>query len=101
MEKMTSRLAVAAAVASVAVLGAGCAADAAAPAGGHPSAAAAGSPALPNPFTILARYDAKSLRLDHPGVLAIAHYASFSRKTWIASDPQSPKRSTRKGMRVA
>jgi outer membrane protein assembly factor BamB len=70
MEKMTSRLAVAAAVAGVAVLGAGCAADAAAPAGGHPSAAAAGSPALPNPFTITARYSAKSLGLDHPDALA-------------------------------
>ena len=72
MEKMTSRLAAAAVVAGVAVLGAGCAADAAAPAGGHPSAAAAGSPALPNPFTIMARYSAKSLGLDHPGALAIA-----------------------------
>ena len=70
MEKMTSRLAAAAAVAGVAVLGAGCAADAAAPAGGHPSAAAAGSPALPNPFTITARYSAKSLGLDHPDALA-------------------------------
>jgi hypothetical protein len=70
MEKMTSRLAAAAVVAGVAVLGAGCAANAAAPAGGHPSAAAAGSPALPNPFTITARYSAKSLGLDHPGALA-------------------------------
>jgi hypothetical protein len=72
MEKMTSRLAAAAVVAGVMVLGAGCAADAAAPAGGHPSAAAAGSPALPNPFTITAGYSAKSLGLDHPGALAIA-----------------------------
>jgi DNA-binding beta-propeller fold protein YncE len=70
MEKMTSRLAAAAVVAGVAVLGAGCAANAAAPAGGHPSAAAAGSPALPNPFTITARYSAKSLGLDHPDALA-------------------------------
>ncbi len=70
MEKMTSRLAAAAVVAGVAVLGAGCAADAAAPAGGHPSAAAAGSPALPNPFTITAGYGAKSLGLDHPDALA-------------------------------
>jgi DNA-binding beta-propeller fold protein YncE len=70
MEKMTIRLAVAAAVASVAVLGAGCAANAAAPAGGLPSAAAAGSSGLPNPFTIMARYGAKSLGLDHPDALA-------------------------------
>src|SRR6266536_1084560 len=56
MEKMTSRLAAAAVVAGVAVLGAGCAADAAAPAGGNPGSAPAGSPALPNPFTITARY---------------------------------------------
>lgn len=75
MERMTRRLAAAAVVADVAILGTGCvgcAANPAAPAGGHPSAAAAASPALPNPFTILARYDAKSLRLDHPGALAIA-----------------------------
>jgi tripartite motif-containing protein 71 len=67
MEKMTRRLAAAAVVAGLAVLGAGCAA---APAGGHPSAAAAGSPALPNPFTITAGYSAKSLGLDHPDALA-------------------------------
>ena len=71
MEKMTSRLAAAAVVAGVAVLGAGCAANAAAPAGGHPSAAAAGSPALPNPFTITAADSAKSLGLDHPDALAV------------------------------
>jgi sugar lactone lactonase YvrE len=56
MEKMTSRLAAAAVVAGVAVLGAGCAANAAAP---------------PNPFTITAAYSAKSLGLDHPDALAI------------------------------
>src|SRR5207247_1320872 len=52
--KMTSRLATAALVGGLAVLGAGCAANAAAPACGRPSAAAAGSAAagstaLPNP----------------------------------------------------
>src|SRR6266568_3851889 len=72
MERMTSSLAAAAVVAGLAILGAGCAANPAAPAGGHPSSAAAASPALPNPFTILARYSAKSLGLDHPGALAIA-----------------------------
>jgi glucose/arabinose dehydrogenase len=70
MEKMTSRLAAAVLVAGLAVLGAGCAAGAAAPAGGPPGAAAAGSPGLPNPFTVLAVYSAKSLGLDHPGALA-------------------------------
>lgn len=70
MEKVTRRLAAAAVVAGVAVLGVGCAANAAAPAGGHPSAAAAGSPALPNPFAITAGYGAKSLGLDHPDALA-------------------------------
>jgi streptogramin lyase len=70
MERMTSRLAAAAVVAGVAVLGVGCSANPGAPAGGHPSAAAAGSPALPNPFTITAAYSAKSLGLDHPGALA-------------------------------
>jgi 6-bladed beta-propeller len=71
MEKMTSRLAAAAVVAGVAVLGAGCAANAAAPAGGHPSSAVTASSGLPNPFTIMARYSAKSLGLDHPGALTI------------------------------
>ena len=71
MDKMTSRLAAAALVGGLAVLGAGCAANAAAPAGGHPSAAAAGSTALPNPFTVLARYGVKPLGLDHPDGLAI------------------------------
>ena len=55
MEKMTSRLAAAALVGGLAVLGAGCAANAAAP---------------PNPFTITAAYSAKSLGLDHPDTLA-------------------------------
>jgi DNA-binding beta-propeller fold protein YncE len=67
MEKMTSRLAAAAVVAGVAVLGAGCAA---APAGGNPGSASAASSGLPNPFTIVARYGAKSLGLDHPDALA-------------------------------
>jgi len=71
MDKMTSRLVAAALVGGLAVLSAGCAANAAAPAGGHPSAAAAGSTALPNPFTVLARYGVKPLGLDHPVALAI------------------------------
>lgn len=71
MDKMTSRLVAAALVGGLAVLSAGCAANAAAPAGGHPSAAAAGSTALPNPFTVLARYGVKPLGLDHLVALAI------------------------------
>jgi hypothetical protein len=71
MDKLTSRLAAAALVGGLAVLGAGCAANAAAPAAGHPGSAAATSSALPNPFRILARYSAKSLGLDHPDALAI------------------------------
>jgi sugar lactone lactonase YvrE len=71
MDKMTSRLAATALVGSLAVLGAGCAANAAAPAAGRLGSAAATSSALPNPFTILARYSAMSLGLDHPDALAI------------------------------
>jgi len=63
MERITSRLAVAVVTAGVTVLAVGCGA---APAGGHRNSAAAASPALPNPFTITARYSAKSLGLDHP-----------------------------------
>jgi DNA-binding beta-propeller fold protein YncE len=70
MEKMTSRLAAAVVVAGVAVLGAGCAANAAPPAGGHPSPAPAASSGLPNPFKIMAGYSAKSLGLDHPDAFA-------------------------------
>lgn len=70
MRGMKSRLAAAAVLAGVVLLGAGCGAGAAAPAGGHTSPAAASS-ALPNPFTITARYTAKSLGLDHPTDLTI------------------------------
>jgi DNA-binding beta-propeller fold protein YncE len=70
MEKITARLAVAAVPLGVVLLGAGCAANAAAPAGGHTSPTAA-APALPSPFTITARYTAKSLGLDHPTGLAV------------------------------
>src|SRR5690348_16640052 len=67
MERITSRLAVAVVTAGVTVLAVGCAA---APAGGHPSSTAAGSPALPSPFAITAGYSAKSLGLSHPAALA-------------------------------
>ena len=70
MEGMKGRLTAAAVLAGVVLLGAGCGARAAAPAGGHTSPVAA-SPALPSPFTITARYTAKSLGLDHPTDLTI------------------------------
>ncbi len=71
MGKMTSRRVAVAVVAGLAVLGAGCTASTPAPAGGPPDSAAAASPGLPNPFTIVARHSAKSLGLDHPGALAV------------------------------
>lgn len=70
MEGTKGRLAAAAVLAGVVLLGAGCSARAAAPAGGHTSPVAASS-ALPSPFTITARYAAESLGLDHPTDLAI------------------------------
>ncbi len=70
MEGMKSRLAAAAVLAGVVLLGAGCSANATAPAGGHTSPAAA-SAALPSPFTVTARYTARSLGLDHPTDLTI------------------------------
>ena len=70
MEGMKGRLVAAAVLAGVVLLGAGCSARAAAPAGGHTGPATA-SPALPSPFTITARYTAKSLGLDRPTDLTI------------------------------
>lgn len=70
MEGMKSRLAAAAVLAGVVLLGAGCGTSAAAPAGGHASQAAASS-ALPSPFTVTARYTAKSLGLDHATDLTV------------------------------
>jgi DNA-binding beta-propeller fold protein YncE len=70
MEGMKGRVPAAAVLAGVVLLGAGCSANAAAPAGGHTSRVAA-SPGLPSPFTVTARYTAKSLGLDHPTGLTI------------------------------
>lgn len=70
MEGVNASLRAAAVLTGVVLLGAGCGANAAVPAGGHASPVAA-SPALPSPFTITARYTAKSLGLDHPDGLAI------------------------------
>lgn len=65
MEGMKGRPAAAAILAGVVFLGAGCSARAVAGGGGHTSPATASS-VLPSPFTITARYTAKSLGLDHP-----------------------------------
>jgi hypothetical protein len=58
MEGITTRLAVAAAAAGLALLAVGCAGNAA-------------TAALPSPFTVTARYTAKSLGLSHPAALAV------------------------------
>jgi len=70
MDGTTSRLR-ATLLAGVVLLGAGCTANAAAPAGGHTGPAAAAASALPNPFTITARYTARSLGLNDPVALAV------------------------------
>jgi DNA-binding beta-propeller fold protein YncE len=72
MENMKRCLPAAAVLAGVVVLGAGCGTTAAAPAGGHTGPAAAAALALPRPFTITARWSAKSLGLSHPASLAIS-----------------------------
>jgi DNA-binding beta-propeller fold protein YncE len=69
MANTATRLA-AAAVAGLAVLAAGCARTAATSAGTNTNPAAASSRALPSPFTVTARYSAKSLGLNHPDALA-------------------------------
>jgi 6-bladed beta-propeller len=71
MERITTRLAVAAATAGLALLAAGCTGNAATATGANTSPVSATSRALPNPFTITARYTAASLGLDHPHSLAI------------------------------
>ena len=71
MEAITTRLAVAAAAAGLALLAAGCAGNAATAAGTNPSPASTASRELPSPFTVTARYAAKSLGLSHPAALAV------------------------------
>src|SRR5215471_2480803 len=70
METITTRPA-AAAAAGLALLAAGCAGNAAPAAGTNPSPASTASRALPSPFTVTARYSAKSLGLSHPAALAV------------------------------
>ncbi len=71
MEKHTTHLAVAAAAAGLALLAAGCAGNAATSTGTNPGSGSAVSHALPSPFTVTARYTAKSLGLKYPDALAI------------------------------
>jgi sugar lactone lactonase YvrE len=71
MDGITTRLAVTAAVAGLALLAAGCSGTAVTVTGTTTSPAGATSPALPSPFTIAARYTAASLGLSHPDALAI------------------------------
>ena len=89
MEGMKGRLAAAAVLAGVVLLGAGCGAPAAAGGDGHTSPSAASS-ALPSPFTITARYTAKSLGLDHPTDLTVGpdgnvYVTDFSQRVTIIS----------------
>ena len=69
MERITTRLAAAAAVVGLAVLAAGCVRTGAAATGTSPASAA--SRALPSPFTITANYTAKSLGLTQPESMAV------------------------------
>jgi hypothetical protein len=71
MERITSRVAIAAAAAGLALLAAGCAGSTTTATDTHPSASSAASRTLPSPFTITARYSAKSLGLSHPAEFAI------------------------------
>ena len=71
MDRITTRLAAAAAAAGLALLAAGCAGNAATATGTNPGPASAVSRALPSPFTITARYTAASLGLSHPDALAV------------------------------
>ncbi len=71
MDKHKARLAAAAAAAGLALLAAGCAGSAATATGTNTSPASATSRALPSPFTVTARYNAKALGLSHPDALAI------------------------------
>jgi hypothetical protein len=71
MDRITTRVATAAAAVGLALLAAGCSGNNATAAGTNTSPASAASRALPSPFTITTRYTAKSLGLDHPDALAI------------------------------
>ena len=66
MERITNRVAAAAAAVGLALLAAGCSGNAATATGTNTSPVSAASRALPSPFTVTARYTATSLGLTHP-----------------------------------
>jgi DNA-binding beta-propeller fold protein YncE len=70
MDSVTRRLVAAAAV-GLALLAVGCTGNTATATGTNTSPVSATSRALPNPFTITARYTAASLGLNHPDALAV------------------------------
>lgn len=71
MDRITTRVAAAAAAVGLALLAAGCSGNNATAAGTNTTPASAASRALPSPFTIMARYSAKPLGLNHPDALAV------------------------------
>ena len=90
MDRITTRLAVAAAAAGLALLAAACSGTAATVTGANTSPAGATSRALPSPFTITARYTAASLGLDHPADLAVGsdgnlYVTDFSQRVTVIS----------------
>src|SRR5260370_13406517 len=71
MDRITTRLAVAAAAAGLALLAAGCTGNAATATGTNTSRVGAMSRALPSPFTITRGYAGVLLGLSHPDAVAV------------------------------
>jgi sugar lactone lactonase YvrE len=90
MGRITTRRAAAAAAAGLALLAAGCTGTAVTATGANTSPVGATSRARPSPFTITARYTAKSLRLSHAGALAVGpdgnlYLTDFSQRVTVIS----------------